>query len=145
MPYEVPFIGLLASLLFITLTGLYPGGVIVPSYLVLFLNQPARLAATLAVALLTLLCFRLASQWLILFGTRRFVFMVLVAALWSFVASRAFSSAPPIAREFQVIGWIVPGLMSNAFERQGVALTTASIATVTVASYFLGMVLGTTL
>ena len=142
MPYETPFIGLLVSLLFITLTGLYPGGVIVPSYLVLFLNQPYRLGITLAAALLTLLCFRLASQWLILFGTRRFVFMVLVAALWSFAASRAVSSAPPLIREFQVIGWIVPGLMSNAFERQGIVLTTASIATVTVASYFLGSLLG---
>jgi len=145
MPYETPFIGLLASLLFITLTGLYPGGVIVPSYLVLFLNQPARLGPTLAAALLTLLCFRIASQWMILFGTRRFVFMVLVAALWSFAASRALSSALPLSREFQVIGWIVPGLMSNAFERQGVVLTTASIATVTVVSYFLGRILGTAL
>jgi poly-gamma-glutamate biosynthesis protein PgsC/CapC len=144
MPYEAPFIGLMASLLFITLTGFYPGGVIVPSYLVLFLDQPARLGATLVVALLTLLCFRLASQWLILFGARRFVFMVLVAALWSFAASRALSSAPLLTREFQVIGWIVPGLMSNAFERQGIALTTASIVTVTVASYFVGRLLGIT-
>lgn len=141
MSYEVPFIGLLASLLYIGLTGLYPGGVIVPSYLVLYLNQPYRLALILAAALMTLLCFRLVSQHLILFGTRRFVFMILVGALWTLAGSKLVSTAPFASPEFHLIGWVVPGLVSNAFERQGVWLTAASIATVTVATFFLGEIL----
>ena len=52
MGFELPFIGLLISLIFTGITGLFPGGIIVPSYLVLFYNQPARIAGTLIAALL---------------------------------------------------------------------------------------------
>ena len=37
--------------------------------------------------------------------------------------------------------WVVPGLIANNFERQGVLVTTASIVTVTVAVYFLAQML----
>ena len=39
MSYELTFLGLLLSLLYVGLTGLYPGGIIVPSYLVLFIDH----------------------------------------------------------------------------------------------------------
>ena len=99
MEYETSFLGLLVSLLFIGVTGVYPGGVIVPSYLALFLHSPGRVAGTVAVALLTLACFKIASNHLILFGTRRFVFMVLVAGMWTFVWLRFFPALlPGVAR-----------------------------------------------
>ena len=141
MEYEASFLGLLISLLFIGITGIHPGGVIVPNYLVLFVHSPERIAGTLVVALLTLLCFKLASNHLILFGTRRFVFMVLVAGLWTFLWLRFFPSLLPASLEFRVIGWVVPGLIANNFERQGVLVTTASIIIVTVAVYFLAQML----
>ena len=81
MGYEVSFLGLLISILFIGLTGYYPGGIIVPSYLVLFMDQPQRIIGTLIVALLTMLCYRIVSRYLILFGRRRFVFMILIFSL----------------------------------------------------------------
>lgn len=141
MSYEITFIGLLLSLLYIGITGLYPGGIIVPSYLVLFVNQPARIAGTLLAALLTLLCFKLASQYLILFGRRRFVFMILVGGIWALLWLQVFPSVFPLAPEFRVIGWVIPGLIANSFERQGVIVTTASLVTVTVAAYLLERVL----
>lgn len=142
MPYEAPLLGLLLSLAFIALTGLHPGGVIVPSYLVLFLDQPLRLAATLVAALLTLGCYRLAERHLILYGTRRFVFMILVAASWTLLGQRVLPSAAAPSLEFQVIGWIIPGLIANTCERQGVLLTAASLVTVTIAAHFAGLMLG---
>lgn len=141
MEYEAAFLGLLASLLFISLTGIHPGGVIVPSYLVLFMHTPGRIAGTLLVSLLTLLCFKVASRHLILFGTRRFVFMILVAGLWTLLWLRFFPALLPGSLEFRVIGWIVPGLIANNFEKQGVLVTTASIVTVTVAVFFLSQIL----
>jgi poly-gamma-glutamate biosynthesis protein PgsC/CapC len=141
MEYETSFLGLLVSLLFIGITGIYPGGVIVPSYLVLFIHSPGRIAGTLVVSLLTLLCFKLASSFLILFGTRRFVFMVLIAGVWTFLWLRFFPSLLPASLEFRVIGWVVPGLIANNLERQGVLVTTASLITVTVATYFLNQLL----
>ena len=141
MEYETSFLGLLVSLLFIGLTGIYPGGVIVPSYLALFMNSPARLAGTLAVALLTLACFKIASNYLILFGTRRFVFIVLVAGAWTFAWLRFFPGFLPGSMEFRVIGWVIPGLIANNFEKQGVLVTTGALVTVTVAVYFLSQII----
>ena len=140
MTYELTFLGLLLSLVYVGLTGLYPGGMIVPSYLVVFAEQPARIAGTLLAALLTLLCFKLVSQYLILFGRRRFVFFILVGGIWTLLWLRLFPVFFPLSLEFRVIGWVVPGLIANNFEKQGVVITTASLVTVTVATYLLGRV-----
>jgi poly-gamma-glutamate biosynthesis protein PgsC/CapC len=134
--YELPFIGLLFSVCFIALTGLYPGGIIVPGYLVLYMDQPARVAGTLIVAILTLLCYKLASRVFILFGRRRFVFMILTGGVWTLVSVSLFPYIFPVSLEFRVIGWIIPGLIANHFERQGVVVTTCSLVTVTVVTYF---------
>ncbi len=142
MEYELVFIALLASLLFIGLVGFYPGGIIVPSYLVLFINQPLRLLGTLIAALLTFLCYKLISRFLILFGRRMFVFMVLVGALWTFCWIRFFPVFYPASMEFRAIGWVIPGLIANNFEKQGVVSTTAALVTVTVAVYLIGKLLG---
>ena len=142
MEYELIFVALLASLLFIGVTGFSPGGIIVPSYLVLFINQPSRLLGTLVAALLTYLCYRLASRYLIIFGRRMFVFMVLVGALWAFCWLQVFPVFYPGSLEFRVIGWVVPGLIANNFEKQGVLITTTSLITVTVAVYLVGILIG---
>jgi hypothetical protein len=47
----------------------------------------------------------------------------------------------PISMEFRIIGWVIPGLIANHMERQGVVVTTASLATVTVAIGLLGRLL----
>jgi poly-gamma-glutamate biosynthesis protein PgsC/CapC len=140
MGYEIAFVGLLLSLLFTGFTGIYPGGIIVPSYLVLFFNQPARIAGTLFAALLTLLVYRLLSQYLILFGRRRFVFLILVGGFWALLWLQVFPALFPPSLEFRVIGWVIPGLIAGHFDRQGVAVTTASLATVTIVLHFLGRI-----
>jgi gamma-polyglutamate biosynthesis protein CapC len=142
MEYELVFIALLASLLFIGVSGFYPGGIIVPSYLVLFMNQPSRLLGTLLAALFTLFCYKLVSRYVILFGRRMFVFMVLVGALWTFCWLQLFPVFYPASLEFRVIGWVIPGLIANNFEKQGVVSTTAALVTVTVAVSLIGKLLG---
>jgi hypothetical protein len=47
----------------------------------------------------------------------------------------------PASVEFRVIGWVVPGLIANNFERQGVIITTASMVTVTVITYLMGQII----
>jgi poly-gamma-glutamate biosynthesis protein PgsC/CapC len=139
--FETAVIGLIASLAFIWLTGVYPGGIIVPSYLALFLHEPERLIGTLLAALVTVGVYRLASRWLILFGRRRFAFLVLaggvLALLWLQFLPRLF----PASVEYRVIGWVIPGLIANQLDRQGVTVTTASLVTVTVAVGWLARLL----
>ena len=141
MSYELTFVGLLLSLLYVGVTGLYPGGIIVPGYLVLFIDEPARIAGSLIAALLTLLCFKLASRYVIIFGRRKFVFMVLIGGIWALLWLRMLPILFPLSLEFRVIGWVIPGLIANNFEKQGVIVTTASLVTVTVCTYLLGRLL----
>ena len=140
MGYEIAFVGLLLSLAFTGLTGIYPGGIIVPSYLVLFVNQPARIAGTLIAALLTLLVYRFLSRYLILFGRRRFVCLILIGGVWALLWLPVFPALFPLSLEFRVIGWVIPGLIASHFDRQGVTATTAALVTVTVMLHFLGQV-----
>lgn len=144
MGFELPFIGLLVSLAVIGLTGVYPGGIIVPSYLVLFLSEPERILGTLVAAGLTLAVYLVASRWLILFGRRRFVFLILVGGLWSILWRVLFPALFPLSVEFTVIGWVIPGLIANHFERQGVLVTLGSLLTATVAIGWLGRILNLT-
>ena len=141
MTIELTFIGLILSLIFVGVTGIYPGGIIVPGYLVLFINQPARLAATLAIALLTVGCYKLASRYLILFGRRRLVFMLLTGGTLVYLSYQLFPLLSINAMEFRVIGWIIPGLIANHFERQGIIKTGLSLITVTLMIYLIGLLI----
>ena len=130
MIVETLLIGLLLALLWAEITDLSPGGIIVPGYFALYLDRPLRAAATLAVALLTLLIYRFLARHLILFGRRRFVLMVLVGAVfsqvWLLVLPRVF--AAPV--ELRVIGWVIPGILASSLARQKVLPTLASLAAV---------------
>ena len=139
--YELSFIGLLVSILFLGLTGIYPGGIIIPSYLVLFMDQPKRLAGTLIVSFLTWMCYKLASRYLILFGRRRFVFMILTGGIWTYLWLAVFPFLFPGSLEFRVIGWVIPGIIANHLERQGVLITFSALVTVTVIIYFIGQII----
>ena len=141
MGYEISFLSLLITLLFTGITGIYPGGIIVPGYLVLFADQPLRIAATLAAALLTLVTYKIVSEHLILFGRRRFVFMILAGGIWTFIWLQVFPMLDMLSPEFRVIGWVIPGLIANNFERQGTIITTAALFLVTTVSWILGRLL----
>lgn len=137
MNYETVFIGILLALLYAEILGLYPGGIIVPAFLALTLDQPLRALATVAVACLSLLTYKAAARYFILFGRRRFVVMLLAGGFWAqawFLLAPQFFPAPS---ELRVIGLIIPGLLANNLERQRFWPTMASLLTVTVSTYFL--------
>lgn len=138
MTFEIAIIGLVLSLIFIVLTGYYPGGIIVPSYLVLFTDQPLRLIGTLIASLIAFSLYRILSSYLILFGKRRFVMLILLGALASLSLSLLLPILFPSTIELKVIGWVIPGLIASAFDRQGVLITSSSLAIVLTILFFTG-------
>jgi len=141
MPFETVFIGVVIALLYTELTGIFPGGIVVPAFFALTLDRPARALVTIAVACLSVLVFRLASRYFILFGRRRFVVMMLLGGLG---AQALWLAAPhffPAAAPLRAMGLILPGLLANNLERQEFLPTIASLVTVTVITYFLGSLL----
>ncbi|MBD3414960.1 MAG: poly-gamma-glutamate biosynthesis protein PgsC [Candidatus Aminicenantes bacterium] len=140
MSYETIFIGLLMAVFYVEIFDLYPGGIIVPAYMALYLHQPGRLAATVLVAYLALYSYKLLSRYFILFGRRRFVLVLLLGALWAHAWFLIWPEILPQPIGLRTIGLVIPGLIANNLEKQKQALTLASMVTVTVATYFLARV-----
>ena len=138
MSYELFFIGLVLTLLFISLTGWMPGGIIVPAYLVLFIDQPLRLLGTIAIAFAAWGLYRLVSRYLILFGKRRFVFLILAGAIGSFILSYILPRYFPETIELKVIGWVIPGLIANSLEKQGWVVTLSALSIMLTVLFFIG-------
>jgi gamma-polyglutamate biosynthesis protein CapC len=137
MAFETLLIGLVIALVYTETTGISPGGLIVPGYMALFLDQPLRILATFVVAILSLVLFRALSGRYILFGRRRFVLLILLGTVLAQGWTLAMPGLLGGPTELRVIGWVIPGLLANSLERQKFAVTTASLATVSVLTYFL--------
>lgn len=136
MSVEFLFVGLVIAVLFVEFAGFYPGGLIVPAYVALHLDQPLRLVGTLAAALGAWGIYTLLARWFILFGRRRFVLLVLLGATFGVVGYRLVPAVWPTAVELRTIGWVIPGLLANAFDRQGVGITLLGAITASVMTWF---------
>ena len=119
-------LGIVFGLAFYELVGRSPGGIVAPAYIAFFWDQPGRVAATLAVSLITYGAVALAGRYLLLFGRRRTGLMLLVGFLLRWLwESTTVTFAPGTA--FDAIGFIVPGLIANDLDRQGIVATWSSL------------------
>jgi len=117
-------LGLTLSLILSELVGLSSAGLVVPGYLALYLDQPARLAATFLVALGTWAAVKFGfARLVVLYGRRRFGITVLTGFLLNAALDHLLFVLPPEAAELRAIGYIVPGLIANTALQQGVAAT----------------------
>ena len=130
-------VGLPVALLLAEIAGVVPGGLIVPAYLAVFFDQPGRIAATLAAAFCALGLYRWAARYVLLFGRRRFVFLLLAGALIGQVWFLIWPPLIPTSLDLRVIGWIIPGLLANNLARQKIGRTLAALAAATVLTWAL--------
>src|SRR3972149_9874376 len=97
-------LGIVFGLAFHELVGRSPGGIVAPAYIAFFWDQPGRVAATLAVSLVTYGAVALAGRYLLLFGRRRTGLMLLVGFLLRWLwESTTVTFAPGTA--FDAIGF----------------------------------------
>jgi len=122
------FIGILVSLFITETTGFSPGGIVVAGYLALFARQPVWLAGTLVVALASWGVVRLLSRHLLLYGRRLFAMHLLTGLLLGQAVMLYGRGWAEWDWGVNVIGWIVPGLLSRDFDRQGFLPTLATTA-----------------
>ena len=126
MYHEIVVAGVAISLIFAELTGLSPAGLIVPGYIALSMQTPHRVVYTLAVAVAAWGCARLLSRWMILYGRRRFAVLVLLA----FAIDTAVSYFGLLPYDPGLIGVLVPGIMAQEMEKQGLVKSLLSLAVV---------------
>lgn len=128
---ELAILSLLISLIFADVVGLMPGGIIVPFYFVLFIEEPVKIAATVVTALAAMLVVRILSNYTILYGRRKFA-LYLVAGLcfkvlFSFVW---FGNTYMFYNLSMTIGHLVPGILGSTMEKQGIGKTLLSLGVV---------------
>jgi poly-gamma-glutamate biosynthesis protein PgsC/CapC len=129
---ETLLLGFVVSMAFYEMTGVSPGGIVVPGILALYLPEPLRFAGTLAVTAATLAVYRFLEGRMLLFGRRRFFVLVTTAGLLAAASAVAAPALFPSAPDLRAVGLVVPGLLANACQKQGV-LKTLSAACVAVA------------
>lgn len=136
-------LGLLISLIFSETLGLAAGGMVVPGYIALLVHEPMRLAGTIVVSLATLWSLKLVSRYALIYGRRRIVVAVLFGFIYG-ALSRDFLvfHLKGTTLEFQTIGYIIPGLIANWMERQGVVQTVCVMITTAVLVRLFLMLLG---
>jgi len=133
MVEEAVGLGLVISLIFSETLGVAAGGMVVPGYLALMIHQPLRIVGTIAAALATLGAMTVLSRYMLIYGRRRIV----VAVLIGFAAGALTREIFPLYIEetgldLRAVGFVIPGLMANWMERQGVVPTLAVMTTTTV-------------
>ena len=121
-------LGLAVSLLFVEIFGVAVGGMVVPGYVALYMDQPLVVAVTIGVGMLTYGAVHVLSSVVIIYGRRRTVLMIVLGYI--FVMALALlggSLAAVVEIEVLTIGYIIPGLLAIWMDRQGATVTICSL------------------
>ena len=122
-------LGIFLSLILSELFGVTAGGIIVPGYISLYLHSPSQVIITFLVAIIVYLIIQMLSNYMFLYGKRRIVLALILGFIFGFI-SRNFSFYSIELGNLEVIGNIIPGLIANWMDRQGV-IRTISVVIVT--------------
>lgn len=134
-------VGLLVGLVFVSFLGLSTGGMVVPGYFALEMGHPAVLLVTIMASLLIYIFVKLLSLFLIIYGRRRIAITVLLSFIVGVIMNKilhGYSIQVLLNDDIHVIGYIVPGLIALAIDRQGVIETIGSLL---IASVFIRLIL----
>ena len=130
-------IGMCLSLLLTESLGVTAGGVIVPGYIALFLNEPIQIIVTFSISFLVLFILKVLSNFMFIYGKRRLVLSLLLGFFFGYLSKIYFDfdviTKTPLFSSFNLefleqygltsIGNIIPGLIASWMDRQGVLRT----------------------
>ena len=115
-------LGIFFSLVLSETLGVTAGGIIVPGYIALYLHQPLQVLVTFFVAILVWAIIQILGNIIFLYGKRRIVLALLLGFFFGYI-SRNFVFFPQDLGSVAVIGNIIPGLIANWMDRQGIVRT----------------------
>ena len=115
-------LGIILSLVLSEALGVTAGGIIVPGYIALFLHQPIQVLSTFSVAIIVLIIIKLLSRVMFLYGKRRIVLALILGFFFGYLSRIIYIDVENI-NSVAVIGNIIPGLIANWMDRQGVIRT----------------------
>ena len=118
-------LGMLISLLFSETVGVMGGGIIVPGYFAMYLQDSLSVFFTFIIAYITYLIIYFLSKYLLIYGRRRVILSLLIAFLIGLIFRKGIESSFIETSSFNVdyIGFIIPGLIASWMDKQGVSRT----------------------
>ena len=133
--------GVTFSLFFAEKTGILPAGLVVPGYLALIIDAPLYAISILFISFATyLVVMQVINRFTILYGRRKFSAMLLTGILLKLGFDSFIGLAPTEMEQLQAIGLIVPGLIANTIQRQGLIPTVASTILLTLLTFAVLMI-----
>ena len=130
------FVGIVLSLIFAEKFGINPRGLVVPGYLALIFDQPIMLLSVLVISCLTFFIVTYGiSRWVILYGRRKFAAMILTGMVLKFLFDLIYPLTPFEMVEVSGIGVVIPGIIANTIQKQGVVITLSSTMLLTCITY----------
>lgn len=126
--YKIIILGLIISIIYYEITEISPGGIIVPGYIALYLNQLDRIISTILLSIITFAIVNLLSKYIIIYGKRRFGITIIISLILSQLIQKfiSFSSLPLIFATTS-IGFVIPGLIAQDINKQGILKTLSSM------------------
>ena len=115
-------LGIFLSLILSESLGVTAGGIIVPGYIALYLHQPMQVVVTFLVAILVWAIIQGMGNVMFLYGKRRIVLALILGFFFGYI-SRNFIYLSEDIGSVAVIGNIIPGLIANWMDRQGIIRT----------------------
>lgn len=132
----VIILGVILSLLFTEITGVLPAGLVVPGYLALLIKLPQAIFLTFFIGTLTyLIVYFGVSKVTMLYGKRKFVAMVAIAIVLQFIMYTILPFDYSNISGLAAVGIVVPGLLANTIQRQGLATTFLSTGLLSAMTY----------
>ncbi len=131
MLFSTVALSVILSFLVTELTGLLTGGMVSAGYLAFYFSEPMRILSTFLLSALIALILRLSREFLILYGRRRFMLSILLSILFVYALEKAYFIMSPLSLDLRVIGYIIPGLIANDMEKQGIIRTSLALIIVT--------------
>jgi poly-gamma-glutamate biosynthesis protein PgsC/CapC len=134
-------LGVIVSILVYERWHLTGGAAVVSGYLAMFVNRPLYIVTTLVLAVATYyIVQRLIANRMFLYGRRRLVVMVmtgmflqLLTGLVGYITGKDI----PLLMGLYGIGFVLPGLIAQDIERQGIRITMLTVLGTTFVTFFL--------
>lgn len=131
MQYEIIILGVIISTLFGELTGISPGGVVVPAYIALYLHDPKKIVYTIFISLITVIIVKSLSNYMILYGRRKFTICIvvsfLVGIIIKYINIKFFDINGFYMIDGRSIGIIISGILANELLKNGIIKTLSSL------------------
>ena len=126
-------ISIILGFLFSEFLGIATGGLVSAGYMAFFMGTPARVISTLALSLIIYCLTLLLQKYIIIYGKRRFMVVVLLSLIGTWLVEQYLSKYLGfIGQDVRMVGFIIPGLIANDMFKQGVVKTLAAVTILSV-------------